>query len=475
MIFRRSSLPFLFAAAVASLLISCSDAEIGPSDVPVITQAIYVVPENYYDEPYKKYVSSENFYVNINQKIKICGIYTADKDTLPIDLSAPYYSSHRWTIDDREAFASVVYYSFDKAGVHKVTFETIDKLGDTLVSHANIYVNTPTTISLQSPPNHYNQVDGINANGLELSWKIYGIDPWETSQCYIYASYFRDSLWVSPLGAVKCNNSVSLLDTLNMKVSNGTDKPSTKTNDFGDTLYYGFENSTIYWGVHAVIKNGKGDREHVFSDVYSFSTKLQNDGNAIVEVPVACRFNQYPEKSRLVGAIISSAGDTLSKISGIKGNATIRKTLDPQSNVKIVVCDSVRTEYGCSSMTVNLAPSTKTITDTLFLQDKVKPSIVPAATELSRDDRIKFLILDNGSGVNASRITALLNNDTVNVYSYFEDYTLTIPNICKKNCELKIYAEDYANNKAPDVYWRITNEKETTFITGPFSKTEGSK
>ena len=121
-------------------------------------------------------------------------------------------------------------------------------------------------------------------------------------------------------------------------------------------------------------------------------------------------------------------------------------------------------------MTVNLPPSTKTVTDTLFLQDKIKPNMVPSATELPTTAQIKFFLLDNGSGVNVSKIVATMNEDTLQ--TTLDDYILSIPNTCKKECDLSIYAEDYAKNKAPDIYWRIKVNKAITNIEGPFAKTE---
>jgi hypothetical protein len=143
-------------------IVSCSDSEINSSDIPEISQSIFVVPENLRGEPYKsQYTSSDKFFVKINEKIRICGVYSINGAFISTDDATPYYNSHRWTIDNNEVnTSSSVYYSFDKAGIHEISFETVDHLGDTLVSHAQIYVNTPTTITLQSPANNYNQVDG---------------------------------------------------------------------------------------------------------------------------------------------------------------------------------------------------------------------------------------------------------------------------------------------------------------------------
>lgn len=457
--FQFYSLSVFFSIVIFLLMISCSDAEIHSSDTPELSQSIFIVPENYFGEPYNQYSSSENFYVDLNEKIRVCGIYAIDNKYIPTDQSASFYNSNKWHLDNEEINANSFYYTFSKPGIHKISLETIGILEDTLVSHANVYVNTPVTVALQSPANHYNQVNGENAAGLELSWKVFGIDPWESSVCIVYASYYKETIWERALGETDCSESVELIGRLNLDIDEN-----------GKEVNHTTDNSTIYWGVRAITKNERGNIEQNFSDVFSFSTILENNDKAIIEVPVACMHSQYPEKSQLKGAFISSTGDTLAKFSKINANSVIRKTLPPQSNVKIVVCDSVLTEYGCNSMTINLPSSTKTTTDTLFLQDKIKPNMVPSATELPTYSLINFFILDNGSGVNASKITAIMNDDTLT--TYFDEYTLSIPNTCKKECNLSIYAEDYAKNKAPEVYWKIKVNKTITTIDGPYAKTE---
>lgn len=454
-------LSITFSTAIAFTLISCSDSEIHSSDTPELTQSIFVVPESYYGEPYKnsRYSPSDKFYVNINEKIRICGVYAINGEYISTEQAIPYYSFHKWNIDNEEAGASSVYASFDKAGIHNITFETIDHFGDTLKTNATLYVNTPTSITLQSPANNYNQVDGDNKNGLELTWNISGIDPWETSYCTLFASYNKSNIWTSSLGNMDCMGSVNLLGNLNADV---TEK--------GDTINHSIEPSTIYWGVRAAIKNEKGYFEQAYSEVFSFSTKLKNDGSSIIEIPVVSLYNLFSEKSKLTGAILSAAGDTLSKISENKSTTNIIKTLSPQSNIKIVICDAIRTEYGCDSITTNLAPHTKTITDTLFLRDNVKPNMTPVKTNLPTTEPIKFIILDNGSGVNVSKILTTINADTV--LSKYENNIVSITNTCQNECKLVINAEDYARNKVPDVYWKIKVNGSETKIFGPFAKLE---
>ena len=450
----------LLPAAAPFVLTSCSDSEIHSSSIPKVTQTIFVVSE-FADEPYKNntYAPGEDFYINLNEKVRIWGIYAIDGEYIPTSLSGAYYASHQWTIDDKVSTSSYIFTSFDKAGLHKVSFETVDNMGDTLRSYANIYVSTPTSVSLQSPSNGYNQVDGDNEKGLELSWIMHGVDSWESSTCTLYDNYNADEIWQSPLGETDCSNSIELVGGLDMEYINDTLK-----------IDHTVDNTTIYWGIRATTANKYGFAEQAFSEVFSFSTKLKNDGKALIEVPVVSQFCQYPEKTKLNGAFISAAGDTLLKFHDINTNTVIQQTLPPQSNMTIVICDTNRSEYGCSSMTVDLAPSTKMMTDTLFLQDKIKPNMVPAKTEFSADEKIKFYVLDNGSGINASKIVTIMDDDTL--HAAFDDYTLSFTNRCKSECNLIINAEDYARNRAPGVLWKIKVDKDVVFITGPFSLLE---
>jgi hypothetical protein len=439
---------------------ACSDSEISSSDISTITQSIFIVPEGYTGEPYNRSYTSDEFYVNVNEKIRICGVYSIDGKYVSTEKAMPYYNTHKWTIDNEENHGSSVYYSFSNAGIHNVTFETVDHLGDTLVSRAKIYVNTPAKVTLLSPANNYNQVDGDNEDGLELAWSVYGVDSWETASCILYAGYDINSVWNSPLGKADCFQSINLTGKLDLYKNNVIDSSSKSTN-----------NTTIYWGIKATTESKEGYNDQAFSDIFSFSTKLHNEGDAIIQIPVSCLYSQFPEKFQLTGIFISSAGDTLSAMS--TSNSIIQETLPPQSNLKVLVCDDIRKEYGCDSIIVDLAPSTKTITDTLFLRDRTKPNMIPVETELHTISAIRFYILDNGSGINASKVQAVMNGDTLE--TKFEDNILSFENTCQKECNLIISAEDYARNKVPEVYWKIKVNKTGTSISGPYARMEDNE
>jgi len=442
---------------IFSWFVSCSDSNISDSDIVHLTQKIYVVPEGFTGEPYNKTYSSEKFFIDIKERVRICVVYSINGNPLSTNESIKFYNTHKWYIEDNEINSHSVYYSFNKAGIYKIKFETIDHLGDTLISHADIYVGTPASISLQSPVDKYNLIDGENKNGIELSWNIYGIDSWENPTCFLYAHYDPDMVWGSSLGEMDCNIPVQLYGRLDYDIDSNN-----------QVVDHKIDNATIYWGVQAYIKNEQGNIEKIRSKIFSFSTKIDNPDSAVVEIPVLCKYSQYPNSSHLKGMFISSTGDTLSIVHDSSGQTVIRQTLEAQSNIKFTICDTILKEYGCNSMTLNLAPRSKTITDTLFLLDKTKPSILPLKTKISTKSDLDFMMFDNGAGLNVSKIRALMDEDSLR--PSIKGSTVSVPNTCKSACELTISGEDYASNKTPDIYWNIIVDKDTTLIKGPFTR-----
>ena len=99
--------------------------------------------------------------------------------------------------------------------------------------------------------------------------------------------------------------------------------------------------------------------------------------------------------------------------------------------------------------------------------------MIPVETELHTISAIRFYILDNGSGINASKVQAVMNGDTLE--TKFEDNILSFENTCQKECNLIISAEDYARNKVPEVYWKIKVNKTGTSISGPYARMEDNE
>ena len=96
--------------------------------------------------------------------------------------------------------------------------------------------------------------------------------------------------------------------------------------------------------------------------------------------------------------------------------------------------------------------------------------MTPVNTDLPTTAPIKFIILDNGSGVNVSKILATIDADTV--LSLYENNSVSITNTCQNECNLVLNAEDYARNKTPAIYWRIKVNGSETKIFGPYTKPE---
>ena len=105
--------------------------------------------------------------------------------------------------------------------------------------------------------------------------------------------------------------------------------------------------------------------------------------------------------------------------------------------------------------------------DTIFLTDKVAPQISPFLDTISPADSIQYLVYDDGSGINASRLNVLVDGDTIP--SDFRSPTLLFRFKCKFSCKVEILGEDNARNPLPQMHWFIENKSSYYTITGPYS------
>ena len=79
--------------------------------------------------------------------------------------------------------------------------------------------------------------------------------------------------------------------------------------------------------------------------------------------------------------------------------------------------------------------------------------------------------LDNGSGINQNRITVTADSDTLD--HVFDEPFIKFKTPCKKICKVRIYAEDYAHNSSPKLYWNFIPDASKPSFTGPYSELGG--
>lgn len=443
----------LLCACCIAFFTACSDdTRIDNADVPKIEPHVFVIPENYSNDAYKHFLPKDTVEVDVNEKIKFVAAYSIDGSYQQSTSYAADNFQQKWTIGNENSHNLAYPYSFAKAGIQTVYLETIDLYADTTKDSVVVIVNTPSVITLKNPPNNYNIVDSENKDGLEMQWEITGIDTWETANCNIYISEDQDLVWEYPIGSVPCDHGALLSGSL---------VPSAGSAD---------SSHIFYWGVSMKVTSITGKIETISSDISKFITTFISKDLSKLVIPIALKSLDDTREAMTEIKIISRDGNVLSTLYSSAPKRTLSKKIIGQSGIKVLVCETVRAEYGCDSVIVDAYPQTTTVTDTITLVDKIRPGVLPLQKGIGKKDSIRFSVLDNGSGINISTLAVKINQ--VQQKANIDGNTVSLKNSCKGNCELFFYIEDFAGNKSADLYWTLTVENDSTFIEGPFPRTE---
>ena len=445
------SIPFLSAIILAA----CGDDHLA-SDSENLQQYVYAVPDGYSDDIVTKNDPLGDLYLELGQTVRFYAAYGLGQTIFTDETLQEYYGGYAWTIGSDNFNLSNFRYTFLEPGDFKGSLETGDLYGDTLHNECSIHVNTPNEISLLFPQDGYNHADPSTEQQLPLKWSIQGEDPWETSTCQIYISEDSDSVWNNPIGSVDCNEEVSLTGSLL-----GERDPELAAQFSKDSSI------TLYWGIKLITKSKGGRVYQNSSSVFHFSTGILNDSTTL-KIPVD--YSRFKSNALLSSSvfIISADNDTLEVHTSDEKSYTVTTKIKAQSRLKILVKEALRTEYTAESVMVDIPAKTVLTLDTIFVTDKVIPQISTFRDTLSPADSIQYLVYDDGSGINQSKLTVLIDGDTIP--SSYRPPTLLFRTKCPFICKVEILGEDNARNPLPQVYWSIQNKSSYYVITGPFSE-----
>ncbi|MCQ2120264.1 MAG: hypothetical protein MJY78_00340 [Fibrobacter sp.] len=452
---------YAFLVSILLLLSACGeDYRVSDSQTSQLEQFVFVVPANFSGEPYQTRTPIKTaVYVNAGDDVKFMASYTLDGAFLPMEIASDLYINHIWNIEDDTIISTVFPYTFDSAGIQHGSLRTIDFLGDTLVNNFNIYINTPLQVGLAFPSNGYNLVDPNSKDGVELRWNIEGRDSWELSDCQIFASLHADSVWKNSLKTIDCNKEISLtLDILSNKDWLKKNKISLKDSSI-----------TVYWAV--VAKNYRlGEFAEIdSSEIFHFSTLFASGDSSKLIIPIHYNGFNPTQKPHTQITLVRAAGDTLAVLKDSLGHTELSTWVLPQTGLQIFAEDKANTEFRSERIVVDVPQRARVLTDTVQFQDSVLPQIAPRRTVLGIDEPLEFYALDLGSGINEKKISIVVDSDTLQQATMlFNAPILSFANPCKKECNLRISLFDNARNPSPDVYWRITPEKDSLYLTGPF-------
>jgi hypothetical protein len=460
----------VLALAAMFAVSGCGDDYlVSENNVSNLKQHIFVLPDRYSGQPYLFSVPVKTVYLDTNETVKFWAAYSISETYMTSDSADKHYINHSWTIEGEEYNISPLRFSFKTPGYRQAILQTVDLLMDTLRDTLNIYVNTPISISLIAPVNGYNQVKPNSSSEVEIRWSLSGLDPWETSLCNVYASFDPKEVWNHNLGFVDCNEDARFVgsfieDSLQEYLDEHPEKDTSVT---------------IFWGMRAAFHASEGFVEADSTEIFHFSTLFLHEDSSVVTIPIV--YEDYRKTKVSTHVIITdNMGDTLFVHDEKTAPSTVSAKVAPQTGLHIYVQERSLREFQAEPTIVNTSPGAQTLLDTIKMQDRVQPQIAPRSIiEIGSDinagaitgDTVYFYALDNGSGINQNRITVTADSDTLD--HVFEEPFIKFKTPCKKICKVRIYAEDYAHNSSPKLYWNfIPDASRPTFI-GPYSELGG--
>lgn len=445
----------LFAlTACALILLACGD-HLADEDTPVLQQYVFASTSMYSEDIPNYYDPIGDLYVEQGQSIRFYAGYSVGGKIHTDEALQQYYGGLLWKIGDDYYNLNSFRYTFDAPGEIEGSLETTDIFDDTLRNTFRIHVNTPSAIAIQYPYNGFNQADPTDDQELPLRWNVSGIDSWEAAQCLIYMSYDPDSVWDELLGQTDCFTEVLLRGSL--------------IQDYDSVLQQSlspYDSSfTLYWGIKMLVKSESGRVYRDSTEIFHFSTKILNDTSTL-KIPIV--YDRYRDNAVLSTKVtlISAEGDTLQTLTNEQKSGTLSAKVKPQMGLTVVVQETLRHEYISETRTVDIPKNTVLTLDTVTLKDHTPPQAMASKATFDITDSVLFLVYDDGSGVNPSKLHVVEDLDTLE--SYYQVPYLHFRSTCRDSCKLQIVGEDYSHNSIPKIYWTIENKKSYFRVTGPF-------
>lgn len=466
--YRTYSFVLAAALALAAMLAvsGCGDDYlVSESSLPKLEQHIFVLPDRYSSQPYLYSSPTNTVYLDTNESVKFWAVYALDSTYMPSDSADSHYLSHSWTIDGEEYNISPLRFSFKTPGYRQGILQTIDLFQDTLRDTIDIFVNTPGNISLVAPVNGFNQVRPNSDSEVEIRWTLSGLDPWETATCNVFASFDKDSVWDHNLGSVNCLEKARFVGTF----------LADSLLDYLDEHPEADTSVTLYWAMRVAFHAKGGFIEIDSTEIFHFSTLFLHEDSSVITIPI--KYEDFRKNKAWAHVVITDKlGDTLFSNTVRNVPTTVSAKVAPQTGLRISVEELTMTEYQAEATTVSTTLGTQTIIDTVRLRDKVQPQVAPrSGMGINNEeynpimgDTVYFYALDNGSGINQSRISVTADADTIE--HVYEDPFIKFQRPCMRSCKIRVNVVDYAHNESPQVYWLFTPDSKDSLFTGPFSE-----
>lgn len=436
--------------SLIALLWGCGDSFLfHEEDLATLHQYIYVVSDRASGEPYEHTKYSKNVYLDIDETVRFWSVYAINGKMISASDADEYILGKEWNLEGNHYNSSYIRYSFSTAGKRNVVLSSTDYLNDVSSDTISVYVNTPVAIKLTQPENGYNQVDPNSPEGIHFSWEVSGVDEWETAVCYVYAALSPDEIWDSPLGYTECD-----------------DMPHIEGPLFPDLP--GDSSTSVYWGVIVSNYTEDGLIERDTSKIFHFSTRFTSSKMAHVLIPILYE-DAWDRNSVFTQiAIIDEDGDTVTTYTNSSRDTIFDYWTVPKKTLTFVIRDLRYDEYEKQVLTVDIPVATEIKTAPVIFRDETAPQVDVANHAFSSSDSIRFIVMDNGSGIDSKSIKIESARDSIG-FSY-NNHLLSFKNNCIFTCFASIHIQDNAQNSGPSVYWKIDPRLDSIYVSGPYSK-----
>jgi len=443
---------------LASALSSCGENFYNDKLPVTLSQNVYMLPDGYNGSiDHSGIYPIQGATVEKGQSVRFMAVHTLNGENLTSDVAANIYKSILWEIDGEYFNLSSFRYTFKKAGLIEGKLYTVDEYDDILVNDFSIRVNTPEEFTLDYPYDGYNLAEPSKATDLPFRWTLTGIDEWEDSECEVFLSTQPESLYVSRIATMDCQENANLWGPIvgdsAMLYKMGIDLRK--------------ESFTFYWTVKYTIISDGDRRTPAYSPVYHFTTKYLNDSLSTLRVPIYYKnfgLEDISEPFKTIAYVVSASGDTLKTYTGTQPQQEILYNLPSQNGVKIYFKELSKKDYKADPIQVDLLPGAVVETAPVYFVDQVPPQVAPVRTTFSRSSDIEFYFYDDGSGIQPG--TMQLNINDIPLLSEWSDSLLIAGSYtCGSQCYITIKGNDFAGNILPETNWYMSLNKDNNLYT----------
>jgi len=445
----KASLYVLFCILSVCLCSCGDDALFNKEDLASIKTYIYVVSDRSSGEPYERTSYSKNIYVSTNETIKFWSVYAVNGTFIATEDAEEYVQERSWDIDGQYYNFAYVRYAYSSPGKKNVILTSTDFLNDSVSDTISVYVNTPVSIELNQPENGYNQVDPESKDGIKFTWDIEGIDEWETGVCYVYVSLSENDVWDNPLGYTQCD-----------------DYPQIEGPLFPDIPMD--SSVTVYWGVIVSNYTEDGLIERDTSKIFHFSTTFPGTKLAKVSIPLyyVDAYDLGDLHTKIT--VIDEFGNAIDTFYNTSADTTFVYWTESKEQLTFVIEEEKYKEYNGESISLSVPASTEINTEPIVFTDQTAPQIGLVNNSFASSDSIRFVVMDNGSGINKKTMSVVVARDSLK-YAY-HDNVIAFKNNCPFTCYASIGVQDNAQNTSPVVYWKIDPQLDSVYVSGPYLK-----